>query len=79
MDESTPSPQPPQPETPSATPTAEELIAEAEERGYRRGLNERIEREMSLPGVWESGHEPPADGTATVTILSSPRRSIWDM
>lgn len=33
-----------------------ELLADAEERGYQRGLNARIEEEMKRPGIWE---QPP--------------------
>ncbi len=54
----------------------EQLLAEAEERGYRRGVEERLAR----PGVWES-----TDATTTecapnesFRILEGTRRSIWD-
>lgn len=53
----------------------EQLLAEAEERGYRRGVEERLAR----PGVWEST-EAPGDAAAdnTFRILDGGRRSIWD-
>ncbi|MDE6144900.1 MAG: hypothetical protein K2F96_01340 [Muribaculaceae bacterium] len=30
------------------------MLAEAEERGYNRGINEQLEKQMHTPGVWES-------------------------
>lgn len=53
----------------------EQLLAEAEERGYRRG----VEENMARPGVWESTEAPgdaPADDS--FRILDGARRSIWD-
>lgn len=55
----------------------EQLLAEAEERGYRRGVEER----MARPGVWEPAdaqnpETPPADDS--FHILEGARRSIWD-
>lgn len=57
----------------------EQQIAEAEERGYRRGLNEQIERKMQEPGVWE-GAEPPGETLqpAEFQILGNMRESIWN-
>lgn len=56
----------------------EQQIAEAEERGYRRGLNEQIESKMKEPGVWEgpegSEPEPPEE----FKILGSMSVSIWE-
>lgn len=54
-----------------------ELLAEAEERGYQRGLNARIEEEMKRPGVWEQPpqEEPPEE---EYQILAHPNRSIWE-
>lgn len=40
-------------------------LAEAEMRGYKRGLNEQIAARMAEPSVYE-----PLSGT--------PRRSVWD-
>ena len=55
-----------------------ELLAEAEERGYQRGVNARIEEEMNHPGIWEQPpqDEPPEEG---YQILATPRRSPWDL
>lgn len=55
----------------------EKLIAEAEERGYRRGLNEQIEQQMKQPGVWEAETAAPTADTAP-TVLANRPRSIWD-
>lgn len=58
----------------------EQQIAQAEERGYRRGLQEQIKEKMNEPGVWESNKpanaQEPAPGG--FRILADRRRSIWD-
>lgn len=63
-------------------PSLEQQLAEAEERGYRRGLNEQIESRMNEPGTWEgtASATEPAPGAApeAFRILGSRRRSIWD-
>lgn len=61
-------------------PTLEQQIAEAEQRGYQRGLNEQIESKMREPGVWEKTDSmPPADETdGGFVLLANPSRSIWD-
>ncbi len=58
----------------------EQQLAEAEERGYRRGLNEQIEQKMHEPGVWEGAEAPaPAETPpAEFQILGNMRESIWD-
>ncbi len=59
----------------------EALIAEAEERGYKRGRNERIEELMQAPGTWETPAPAPAaptDACNEVMILNSMRRSVWE-
>lgn len=38
----------------SATSDVEALVAEAEARGYLRGLNEAAERAMNEAGMWQS-------------------------
>lgn len=44
----------------------EDQIAEAEERGYRRGLNEQIDARMAEPAMYQP--------------LTLPRRpSVWDL
>lgn len=55
-----------------------ELLAEAEERGYQRGLNAQIEQEMKRPGIWEQApqEEPPEDA---FQILARPIRSVWEL
>ncbi|MDE6535093.1 MAG: hypothetical protein K2K82_03685 [Muribaculaceae bacterium] len=54
-----------------------ELLADAEERGYQRGLNARIEEEMKRPGIWE---QPPQEELPEedYQILANPRRTPWD-
>ncbi len=61
------------------TPSLEQQLAEAEERGYRRGLNEQIESKMQEPGMWESpgAPEPPAP-PEEFQILGNRRQSIWE-
>lgn len=56
----------------------EQQLAEAEERGYRRGLNEQIESKMREPAMWEGpdGGSPSPPGE--FQILESLRGSIWD-
>lgn len=82
-------PQQPCPSTPPAeeTPAADEpdldtLIAEAEQRGYLRGRNERIEELMQEPGELEAPSAPATDSPLTggneILILNNMRRSVWD-
>lgn len=60
----------------------EQQIAQAEERGYRRGLQEQIKTKMNEPGVWESpqpaGHQAEQQPGGFM-ILAERRRSIWDI
>lgn len=57
----------------------EEQIAEAEERGYRRGLEEQIKSKLGEPGVWESPQQAAEPARETeFRILAERRRSIWD-
>lgn len=56
-----------EPET--LTPDIDRLIAEAEERGYRRGREEAGEE---APAEQEPADEPE------ILILAHQRRSIWD-
>lgn len=58
-------------------------LAEAENRGYLRGRNERIEQLMREPSVFQ--RQPPAGQPAvdwqadsSPMILNNPRISIWD-
>ena len=63
------------------SPDAEAALAEAEQRGYLRGRNERISIEMECPALWEDRNATAAasdiasDGPM---ILSSTSRSVWD-
>lgn len=62
-----------------ATGDIEARIAEAEERGYLRGRNERIEELMKEPG--SAGETPtlqPGDELAEVLILNNLRPSVWE-
>jgi hypothetical protein len=62
--------------------TVEQLVAEAEERGYKRGLNEQIAVRMSEPSVWEPTAQPVAQAAAGggngYQVLEERRRSIWE-
>ncbi len=68
-------------QTPAAAPSLEQQIAEAEERGYRRGLNEQIAAKMNEPGMWESAaRDASAEAAAEgFRILDSRRKSIWEL
>ncbi|MDE6448565.1 MAG: hypothetical protein K2L41_00620 [Muribaculaceae bacterium] len=57
----------------------ERLIAEAEERGYRRGRNESISRLMEHPArVDPELDNMPGAGEPEILILANIRPSIWD-
>lgn len=58
------------PETPA---THEAAIAEAEERGYRRGLEEASRRQLDRPAMWQ-----PVAPDAASAFLASRRPSVWD-
>lgn len=53
-----------------------QIIAEAEQRGYERGLNAQIDKQMERPGVWEQPPQP--DNPEEYQILAFPRPSIWN-
>ena len=80
-DATTPAPDPtPEPVTGTdADPDMDELLRQAEQRGYLRGRNEAIERLMAAPSMWQ-----PASGTSAApeepvpTILQNIRPCIWD-
>ena len=58
----------------------EQQLAEAEERGYRRGLEEQIRAKMGEPGVWESPQQPAAVAEEPgFRMLADRRRSIWEL
>ena len=55
-------------------------LAEAEQRGYLRGRNERIEELMSGPRLWQRDEQAEAaDEVSEVLFLNDRRRSIWEM
>lgn len=68
----------------------EVMIAEAENRGYLRGRNERISELMRQPAVYERQSAPAGSETASLAsdgdwtgdsspmILNNPHVSIWD-
>lgn len=57
----------------------ERLIAEAEERGYRRGRNESISRLMEHPArVDPELNNMPVASEPEILILANIRPSIWD-
>lgn len=60
-------------------PDLAQQIAEAEERGYRRGLNEQIDSKMKAPGVWEGPEGSEPETPDEFKILGNRRRSIWDL
>lgn len=60
------------------TPSLEQQLQEAEERGYRRGLNEQIESKMREPGVWEAPEGAQPEDDQGFEILANHRRSIWE-
>lgn len=57
----------------------ERLIAEAEERGYRRGRNESIAELMEQPSSADPMLATPPTGSAPeILILNNIRPSIWE-
>lgn len=66
---------------PPETVDIETAIAEAEQRGYLRGLNERAEALMRRPSTGQSAKERPQQEVPAdeVLILNTTRRSIWDI
>ncbi len=54
------------------------MVAEAEQRGYLRGKNEKISLEMKRPSQW-NGEVPAEDAMIEQpTILNNMRKSVWD-
>ena len=60
-------------------PDIERLVAEAEERGYKRGRNERIAELMENPSAADVSlpDDAPAE-EPEILILNNIRPSIWD-
>lgn len=56
-------------------------IAEAEQRGYLRGLNEKAEASLAEPGPYEEVHPPRPNHphSASPLVESAARPSIWDI
>lgn len=64
------------------------LVAEAEQRGYTRGLNERLTEQMNQPALYEdlarrsagpsASNPAPTDDPLTSGFLSAVRASVWD-
>lgn len=67
-------------ETAPEAPTVDEkALADAEQRGYLRGRNERIEELMRAPAPLSRRQAPiAAAADSEPMILSTPRISIWD-
>ena len=64
---------------PEAPTVDEKALAEAEQRGYLRGRNERIEELMRAPAPLSRRQTPiAAVADSEPMILSTPRVSIWD-
>lgn len=55
-------------------------LAEAEKRGYQRGLNEQIASKMREPAMWEStvATPPESQQPREFEILAGVGKSIWD-
>ena len=64
----------------------ETLIAEAEERGYKRGLNEKLSRELNRPELYadmarlDQPASEPASSADELTsgFLTNIRPGVWD-
>ncbi len=67
----------PRPKTDDA-PDIAAMVAEAEQRGYLRGKNEKIALEMKRPSQW-NGEVPAEDAMREQpSILNNMRKSVWD-
>lgn len=73
-----------QPSEPTRTIAATnllELIAEAEQRGYKKGMDEACRKAvLGSGGLWSSPTPPPheADYDAGTEILKTIRPGVWD-
>lgn len=65
----------------------ERAVAEAEQRGYRRGRNEMLSQPMRRNGIWEQPHRQDDafdvaaesdDADDDLVLLRRIRPSIWD-
>ncbi len=67
----------PRPKTDDA-PDIAAMVAEAEQRGYLRGKNEKIALAMKRPSQW-NGEAPAEDAMREQpSILNNMRKSVWD-
>jgi len=74
-----PDPSPTPATEPEPAPGMDELLQQAEQRGYLRGRNETIERLMAAPSMWQPASGAPEAPTESVpTILQNIRPCIWD-
>lgn len=72
---------------PDAVSELREMLAEAEMRGYRRGINEQLSRALRQPGLFQDLARTPLTETTTPSrpddpmtsrFLQSVRPGIWD-
>ncbi|MCM1504055.1 MAG: hypothetical protein NC127_02540 [Muribaculum sp.] len=74
---------PPQPsaDDESAPIPDEDALAQAERRGYLRGLNVRSEAIMTRPGAYEEIRppKPECNRNGTPLLTSTSRTSVWDI
>lgn len=66
----------------AGTPEMRRLIEEAEQRGYLRGRNERIEQEVMQPldtPAARSDNDEDDDAQAVPSFLTHIRPSFWDL
>lgn len=69
-------------EAADAGPDIAEIERRAEERGYLRGRNERIEELMAAPGIWQQVQPQerfPGNDGPVPTILQNLRGDIWSI
>lgn len=68
---------------PATDPRVVALCNEAEQRGYLRGRNEKIEELMAQPGLFQpltpASSSGSSSGPSEVLILNNMRPSIWDL
>ncbi|MCM1483833.1 MAG: hypothetical protein NC043_05820 [Muribaculaceae bacterium] len=86
-DESVSVPAVPAPESDTAQPAEPSadiasLLAEAEQRGYLRGLNERAAESMNTPRLWENPRRTEQEAAygpdADYGFLANIRPGVWD-
>ncbi|MCM1021342.1 MAG: hypothetical protein NC343_03525 [Muribaculum sp.] len=60
------------------TPELQQLIADAEQRGYLRGRTEAAQSLINQPAMFED-QVPDSEPVRTSPLLSPRRVSIWDL